>query len=220
MSKNKLEKKYILFDLDGTLTDSGIGIINSVEYALGHYNIKVEDRNTLRKFLGPPLQYSFTNFYDFNETNVDEVIVKYREYYSTKGIFENKVYDGVENMLQTLKDTGKTLIVATSKPTFFSEQILKHFNLDKYFVYLSGAEMDGSRAKKGDIIKHALDTMNITDLNDVIMIGDREHDIIGAKEHGIQSIGVLYGYGSTEEFKEAGADYIVSKPEEILEILL
>lgn len=218
--KNKLKKQYIFFDLDGTITDSAEGILNAFEYALSHYNIKIEDRKDLRKILGPPLHYSFMNFFGFKEDQKDEVISIYREYFSTKGIFENSVYDGIEDVIKALKDAGKTLVIATSKPAYYTEIILKHFNLDKYFTFVSGAEMDGSRAKKEDIIKYALDNMKITNLDDVVMIGDREHDIKGANINGLQSIGVLYGYGNEKEFTDNGADFIVSKPDEILEILL
>lgn len=218
--KNKLEKQFLFFDLDGTITDSAEGILNAFEYALDHYNIKVENRSDLRKILGPPLHFSFMNFFGFKQEEVDDVIKVYREYFSTKGIFENNVYDGIEDVLKTLKEAGKTLVIATSKPAHFTEIILNHFKLYDYFTFVSGAEMDGSRSKKEDIIKYALDNMKITNLEDVVMIGDREHDIKGANINGLQSIGVLYGYGNEKEFTDNGADYIVSKPEELLEILL
>lgn len=211
--------KYILFDLDGTLTDPGIGITNSVMYALEKFGIEVEDRASLYKFIGPPLLDSFQNFYGFTKEESELALKYYREYFRPKGLYENHVYDGVEDLLRELKAGGKKMIVATSKPEEFAVEILKHFNLYQYFDFVGGASMDEKRVKKSDVIAYALEKGDVTDLDAVVMIGDREHDVYGAKQIGVDSIGVLYGYGDYEELKQAGADYIVERPSEILKIV-
>lgn len=210
--------KYVLFDLDGTLTDSGIGITNSVEYALNKYNITVDDRAELYRFIGPPLQNSFKEFYGFSNEDCVLAVEYYREYFKEKGIYENKVYDGIVDMLKALKKNGNKIILATSKPEAFAITILKHFNLIQYFDFISAATMDGSRSAKADIIKFALDNYGISDSSSAIMVGDRKHDIIGAKQCNIDSIGVLFGYGSRNELEMAGADFIVETPLEIFNI--
>lgn len=209
----------ILFDLDGTLTDSGPGITNSVEYALNKYNIKVNDRSELFRFIGPPLIDSFQMFYGFSAEEALEITHVYREYYSVKGIFENEVYEGIEDLLRKLNEAGKRVIVATSKPEPFARKILDHFSLSQYFEYIAGSNMDETRCAKSEVIEYALESCSVSDLSKVIMIGDREHDVIGAKKIGTESIGVLWGYGSREELQNAGADYIVKTPGEILSIV-
>ncbi|MEQ8156707.1 MAG: HAD family hydrolase [Clostridiaceae bacterium] len=215
-----MKYEYILFDLDGTLTDSAIGITNSVMYALNKYGIEVSDRSELYRFVGPPLSDSFENFYGFSREDAKEAVEYYREYYREKGIFENLVYDGCENLLKTLKDNDMTLAVATSKPEVFARQILEHFDMAKYFTYIAGSNLDGTRVKKGEVIRYALESCNIRDLSKTIMIGDREHDIIGAKEAGIDSIGVLFGYGDKDELVTAGADFIADRVSDIGQVLL
>ena len=211
--------KYILFDLDGTLTDPGIGITNSVMYALKKFGIEVEERASLYKFIGPPLMDSFQNFYGFTKEESELALKYYREYFRPKGLYENHVYDGVEDLLRELKASGKKIIVATSKPEEFAVEILKHFNLYQYFDFVGGASMDEKRVKKSDVIAYALEKGDVTDLDAVVMIGDREHDVYGAKQIGVDSIGVLYGYGDYEELEQAGADYIVERPLEVLKIV-
>lgn len=210
-----MKYKNILFDLDGTLTDSALGITKSVEYALNHFEIKVEDLSELHNFIGPPLVDSFMEYYGFSEEQANHAVDKYRERFSTIGMFENIVYDGIPSMLEELKSQGKNLIVATSKPTIFTLEILKHFNLYDYFTVICGSNLDGTCSKKSDIIKNALVESNIKDLSETIMVGDREHDIIGAQENKLQSIGVLYGYGSLEELKTAEATFIAKDVEEL-----
>ena len=209
----------ILFDLDGTLTDPGIGITNSVAHALAHWNIEVKDRAELYKFIGPPLSDSFMRYYGFSEEDAIRAIAVYREYFSVKGLYENEVYPGIPELLESLKAQGKTVVLATSKPEKFAVEILRHFGLYDYFDIIAGASMDESRNKKADVIAYAISQMNHPDLSRLIMIGDREHDILGAKQMGIDSIGVLYGYGDRPEHEKAGATYIAEKVEDILPLL-
>ncbi|MCE5220504.1 MAG: HAD family hydrolase [Clostridium sp.] len=212
--------KYILFDLDGTITDSGEGITKSVQYALKYFDILVNNLEELNKFIGPPLKESFKEYYKFDEEKANLALVKYREYYADKGIYENSLYDGIIELLDTLKKNHKTIILATSKPEVYAKQILKYFKIDKYFDFVVGADFEETRVKKGDVIKYALEGAKIFDLSKVIMVGDREHDIIGAKENNIKSIGVLYGYGDVIELTQARAEYIANNTNELLDILL
>lgn len=209
----------ILFDLDGTLTDPGCGITNSVAYALKKWNIEITDKTELYKFIGPPLQESFEKFFHFSEEESLKAVEYYREYFREKGIFENEIYEGVENLLYEISNSGRKIILATSKPQEFAERILNHFHIAEYFEYIAGASMDGKRSKKADVISFALEQCNIKDYSKVIMIGDREHDIIGAKQVGIDSVGVLFGYGSCEELHNAGATYIAETINDIFLLL-
>lgn len=211
--------KYILFDLDGTLTDPELGITNSVMYALKKFGIEVEERASLYKFIGPPLLDSFQNFYGFTKEESEKAVKYYREYFKPQGLYENEVYDGIEELLKEIKDSGKKIFVATSKPEEFAVEILKYFDLYQYFDFVGGASMDEKRVKKADVIAYVLKTFGIKDLNEVIMIGDREHDIKGAKQIGIDSVGVLYGYGDYEELEQAGATYIVERSIDVLKII-
>ena len=207
--------KYILFDLDGTLTDPGLGITNSVIYALHKFDIEVADRTALYKFIGPPLKDSIKKYYSFSDEQSDLAIRYYREYFKKQGMFENEVYDGIQDLLKQLKADEKSLIVATSKPEAFAVEILRHFDLYNYFDFVAGATMNDVRNKKADIIRYALETCHITDKSAAIMIGDREHDIIGANENGLDSIGVLFGYGAIDELKNDRATFIAGTPMEI-----
>lgn len=212
--------QYVLFDLDGTLTDSVLGITNSVMYALEQFGIREEDRTKLYKFIGPPLRDSFAEFYGFDETQIEAAVRYYQERYGTKGVYENEVYDGIEELLKTLKKHGCSLIVATSKPEKFAIEIIKYFHLDSYFDLVVGATMDHTRNKKAEVIDYVLKEAKITDRSKAVMIGDREHDIIGAKEMHLDSIGVLYGYGTKEELMEAGATYIAKDPADVIPYVL
>ena len=180
--------EYVFFDLDGTLTDSGEGIINAAIYALEKYNIEVNDRSELRKFIGPPLQDSFSTDYGFQEDEIEDVIKIFREYYSEKGIFENTIYENIQAMLFELKNRGKKLVVATSKPEVFTKKVLDHFNISSYFDYVSGATLNNEKIKKVDIIRDAICKLGITDKSKVVMVGDRKLDVLGAKENGIEGI--------------------------------
>jgi len=209
----------ILFDLDGTLTDPKEGITKSVAYALRAFGIIVENTDTLCAFIGPPLHESFIKFYNFDEESAKKAVSAYREYFATRGIYENVIYKGVPEMLASLRKRGKTIILATSKPAVFAKEILRHFGIINEFSFISGSELDGKRTKKGEVIRYALEQRNITDLSRTVMVGDREHDIIGAKENDIKSIGVLYGYGNIKELTGGGADRIAGSVEDLFKIL-
>ena len=204
---------FILFDLDGTLTDSAEGIVNSVVYALERKGIPYASKQALRRFVGPPLQDSFRDYCGFSDEQAKEMVRIFREYFTQKGIYENAVYDGVPEMLDSLCKAGYTLAVATSKPEAFAEQILARFDLAKYFTVIAGASMDGTT--KPVVIRQALSHLATEPSDRVLMVGDREHDVLGAKEVGIASLGVLYGYGDEEELRGAGADHIARTPSEI-----
>ena len=214
-----IKYKNLLFDLDGTLTDSKEGIVNSVKNALNHFKITVKDEEELNRFIGPPIWDTFPKFYNFNEDETKIAVEKFREYFREKGIFENKLYSGIEDLLNELYKTDKRIFLATSKPEVFAIKVLKHFNLDKYFTYIYGATLDNSRAKKGEIIEYILKEHNLK-IEETIMVGDRAEDIIGANENNIDSIGVLYGYGDYEELSKVGATYIVEDIKELGEKLL
>ena len=206
------DMKNILFDLDGTLTDPALGITNSVMHALKRFNIPLPPRDELYKFIGPPLAESFEKYYGFSDGQV--AVEVYREYFSIKGLFENELYDGIDNLLKTLQEKGHKIFLATSKPEIYAKQILEHFKIDKYFTDAVGSLLNGNRVEKGEVIAYLLKKHNITD---AIMIGDRCFDIAGAKENGIKSIGVLYGYGTEDELKDA--DFIVSSVTELKNLL-
>ncbi len=210
--------QYYFFDLDGTLVNTEEGITNSVKYVLEKYHIKEYDMETLRKFIGPPLGESFQKYFGFSAEETGELIRCYREYYSAGGMYEAKVYGGIERLLERLKEDGKVLAVATSKPEHFARKILERFGLADYFTCIAGASMDGSRSSKEDVIAYALAQCEVTERARAVMIGDREHDIYGAGKQGLDSVGVLFGFGSRKELEAAGADYIVNTPEEIMNI--
>ncbi len=209
----------VLFDLDGTHTDPAVGIINSVVYALERFNIAVDKTSELTKFIGPPLLESFEKYYGFSESESVKAVEFYREYFREKGIYENIVYNGVVNLLNSLKSTGRVLIVATSKPEVFAKQIVEHFCLGDFFTFVAGGNLDGTRSKKDEVIDYALRSSAIANRSSAIMIGDRKHDIVGAKKVGIDSVGVLYGYGSLNELTDAGATYIADSTDEVFRIV-
>ncbi|MCD7809518.1 MAG: HAD-IA family hydrolase [Erysipelotrichaceae bacterium] len=209
----------ILFDLDGTLTDPFLGICSAVNYSLKYFGKEAEHLDDLKKFIGPPLDISYKEYYDMNDDEIAIAIQKYREYFGEIGLFENEVYDGVEDMLQMLLDHHKNLYICTSKPYEYTIKILEHFHLDHYFKGVYGATMDGSRKYKKDVISFCLTSENI-DYRDCMMIGDRYHDIEGAHANDIACIGVLYGYGSKVEFEAYQCDYIVENIQELTQLLL
>lgn len=207
--------EYILFDLDGTLVDSGLGITNSVMYALNQFGIPSPPREELYKFIGPPLVNSFIEYHGFSLEDALKALKEYRVYYNKKGIFENTVYTGIPELLGSLNHKGKKIILATSKPEIMAEKILKHYDLYKYFDSVVGATLDEKLSEKADIIAYALKINEIEDTDKVVMVGDREHDIIGARNNNLESIGVLYGYGNYEELANAGATHIANTVENI-----
>lgn len=215
-----IQKEYLFFDLDGTLTDSSEGITKGVKYSLAKFGIQEEKPEVLLKFIGPPLKDSFMKYYNFSEEETKKAVIYYREYYQDTGLFENKVYPGMEDVLIALKQAGKKLVVATSKPEEYAKRILEHFGLSDYFDYIAGAGLDGSRIKKAEVIAYAMENCDITDKEEVLMIGDREHDVLGAAQVGISCMGVLYGFGSRQELELAGAAYIAESVADIGRLIL
>ena len=208
--------KTILFDLDGTLTDSGEGIINCATLALEHFGLPVPDRKTMRVFVGPPLQDTFVKF-GVPVDKTDEAIAVYRSRYTTVGKFENFPYPGVQALLEALKQQGHRLFVATSKPESMSVEILEKFGLANYFDMICGATFDSSRSKKEDVIAYLLQKAGSTE--NVVMVGDTAFDVIGAAAHGISTIGVSWGYGKVEDMQNAGAIAIAHTMTELLDLL-
>jgi len=213
------EKKTILFDLDGTLTDPKVGITRSVQYALRKFGINVEDTDTLCCFIGPPLKESFMKYYGLSEADGELAVEYYREYYRPTGIFENLVYDGIPALLADLKAAGKQIALATSKPTVFARQILEHFNLISYFDVVIGSELDGRRVIKAEVVADVLAECGCA-VSDAVMVGDRYHDIVGGKENDLATIGVLFGYGNREELEQHGADMICETVQDLHRVLL
>lgn len=211
-------KKYLLFDLDGTLTDPKEGITKSVQYALSKFGIN-EDCDNLLHFIGPPLLDGFMEFYNFGVDDANKAILYYRERYSTVGLYENCAIDGIHEALSKLKESGYIMAVATSKPTEFAKAICEKYKLSEYFDLIMGSEFDGTRTRKSEVISEVLKQLNITS-DEAVMIGDRKHDIMGAKEVGTRSIGVTFGYAKDGELEEAGADFIVNSPAELLSCIL
>ena len=212
------DMKTILFDLDGTLTDSKEGILKSIQYALSCYGIE-EDENNLKMFLGPPAHLAFQEFYGFSEEKAFEITNVFRKRYSEKGIYENSIYDGMKGLLERLSSSGVKLCVATSKPQIYTDKILESFEIRKYFDIVVGSDLEGEFCDKSDIIARVIE-LGGYDKSGCIMVGDRKYDIIGAKKNGIKSMAVLYGYGNKEEFVLSGADFIAEKVENIYELAL
>lgn len=210
--------KYILFDLDGTLTDPKEGIIKCVQYALRDFGIE-RDGEELMSFIGPPLKEQFMNYAHLTEEEAVRAVEKYRERFAPIGVFENCAYDGITGMLKVLKDSGKILALATSKPQVFADQIIKKYGIEPYLNVAVGSELDGRRSRKSEVILEALCRLS-AEKSEAVMVGDREHDIIGAKEAGIISVGVRFGYAADGELEKAGADYIVDSVEELTHLLL
>jgi len=212
--------EFILFDLDGTLTDAGPGILNCIEHALSDQGIEYPERAAMRSFLGPPLAVTFREHFNMSDSQIAQAIDKYRERYHDVGMFENSVYDGVPELLQSLQASGIRMVTATSKPEYSATRILQHFELDQYFEFIGASSLDGSRDSKASVIKHTLATTGAHPTKDsMIMVGDRHHDVDGAREHGINTIGVLWGYGDHDELTGAGATEIVRTPQELLAVL-
>lgn len=208
----------VLFDLDGTLTDSGLGITNAVAYALTKLGIQPPPREELNRFVGPPLHDSFRIFYGMTEEESVEAVRLFREYYNLQGVYENVVYDGIPQMLRALSEAGFLLAIATSKPEHMAKKVMAHFGLDRWITCIAGASLDTSRNKKDQVIAYALNEFGI-DPATAVMVGDREHDAIGACAFGIPTVGVAWGYGSREELQSAGCIAVVDAPEDLVNYL-
>lgn len=208
----------ILFDLDGTLTDPYMGITNGVMYALEKLGIDVPPRETLKSFIGPPLYDEFRRRFGMNDEQAKEAVRLYRVYYPEKGLYENELIDGVEELLKAVRAQGKRVCLATSKPEPFARRILEHFGIDGYFDFIGGATLDGAISTKEQVLRHVLENTG-ADPADCVLVGDRMHDIIGAHEVGMKCIGVLVGYGSREELAEYGADHVAEKLCDVLNFI-
>lgn len=231
-----LNKKYILFDLDGTVTDSREGITRCVEYALESFGIKENNMSELLNYIGPPLIESFQNFHGLNEKQALQAVDKYRERYRDTGIYENKLFDGMYDCIRQLKSEGKCIALATCKPEIFAKRIIEYFKLSEYFDVVAGSSLDSSRRYKNEVIEEAfsrlMNAKGYTDkdseeykeiLNemkaDAVMVGDRKDDVEGAQKCHIESVGVRFGFANDNELENAGVDYIVDTPAELLELL-
>lgn len=210
--------KYILFDFDGTLTDSSEGIFKSLTYAFESYGHGTPSPDLLKKFIGPPLHHSFTVFCGFDDKHSWEMTDKYRERYKVKGYLECRLYDGIPEMLKALKEKGYILATASSKPLRFVDQICENLDIKKYFDFLGGTEFDNTSESKATVVENAMKNIGAS-LDDTLMVGDRLFDIVGAHTVGIPCCAVLYGFGSQEEFEEYNAEYIIEKPMDIFNIL-
>ena len=210
-----MKYKNYLFDLDGTLTDPGVGIKNSIRYALQRFGLPQLEDSVLDKFIGPPLLDSFAKYCGASPEEAKTLLVLYREYFSDRGIFENEVYEGVRETLAALKIAGAKVCLATSKPELFAEKILQHFGLSEYFDFVGGSTMDETRTKKSDVIAYVLESAGI-EANDSVMVGDRKYDVEGGIACGLDTVGVTFGYGSREELD--AATYIIESFPELLNI--
>lgn len=197
--------KTVLFDLDGTVTDPGIGITNSVMYALRKFGIDPPPRKELYCFIGPPLRESFSKYYNLSEKQSEKAVEYYREYYRPKGIFECSLYDGITDAFRRLKDEEVTVALATAKPEIFANKLAVHFGFDKYLSFISGATLDKSRDDKESIISYALQNLPGSSPENTVMVGDRSYDVESGKKLGLKTVGALYGYGSKEELSSADA---------------
>ena len=215
----KLDYDWLLFDLDGTLTDPFEGITRSVEYALNAFGIEVEDRRVLAPFIGPPLVESLTERYGFTMEDAVAAVAKYREYFAVKGLYENELFEGIPELLSDCRKAGYKISMATSKPTHYARIIAEHFDIARYFDAIHGSSLDGTRITKSSVVAEAVAEEHL-DPTRALMIGDRRHEVEGAGEHGIRTVGVLYGYGSREEHEAAGAAYIVNDLDELRELLI
>lgn len=200
-----MKYRYCFFDLDGTVTDSAPGITHSVQYALKKRGIEPPPSSELLGFIGPPLVWSFSHFFGMSREESLAAVDAYREYYRAGGMLECTVYPGIPELLRTLHDAGIQCVLATCKPYVFANAILAHFDLLDSFVMVSGPEIDGTRNEKHEVIRYAMDQLAITDPSEILMIGDRDNDVLGARANGIDTYGVLWGFGSEQELMEAGA---------------
>ena len=212
--------QYVLFDLDGTITNSFDGITKCVQYALKCCGVEEKDRESLKRFIGPPLFEGFTEYYGFSAELAKKAVSAYRERYTDTGWRQCNLIEGAQQLLATLSGSGKTVALATSKPEDISKDIIELFGLTRYFDFIGGSELNGPRHNKNDVIRYVLEKLGNPDKSKTVIIGDRHHDIDGAKATGIFSIGFTGGFGSREELEAAGADYIVDSLEEAAKFIL
>ena len=214
-----MSEHVCLLDLDGTLTDPFIGISRCIIHALESLNVPVPEQSSLKSWIGPPLKQSFDHYLrSFDNGDADEAVRLYRDRFAAVGLFENRVYDGVATLLEGLHKHTFKLILATSKPTIYASKIVRHFELDPWFVATHGSELDGRLTNKTDLLAHIIEQHGL-DPASCVMVGDREFDMVAARHHGMAAIGVLWGYGSPVELLEAGAETLVSSPDELGELL-
>ena len=211
----------VLFDLDGTLTDAAPGIVNGMRIVFDHFGIEQPDETTMRTHLGPPLAVTWREHYNFTEEQITQALVIYRDYYHEVGMFENEVFDGIPELLTALNDNNITLATATSKPDFSATRIIEHFGLRDHFAFIGAANLEGTRDSKALVVGHTLEQLNANSTTHrILMVGDRRHDVEGAREHGIDTIGVLWGYGTAEELSTAGAIALAETPRNAGDLLL
>ncbi len=212
-------KKYLLFDLDGTLTASAPGIITSVQAVIRHYNLPELNEAQLQKFVGPPLAVSFADYLGLPEEEILPAIDVYREYFEAHGIYDNSVYGGMPETLQKLKDAGYKLAVATSKPEKYAKQIVEYYGIAPYFDFVCGIPMEDEQMTKAQVVATTLEKLGVAQKSEALMIGDRFYDVEGAKENGIECLGVTFGYGTEDELTAAGAKYIAHTTAEIFDVV-
>ena len=210
----------LFFDLAGPLTDPAEGITNSLAYALDYLKIEYPSKEALTRHIGPPLKYTFTVDYGLDDETADLALKKYREHFTEIGIFENRLFGGIKELLSDLKKNSKKIYLATTKPRPFAERILEHFDIIEYFDVVSGSEFNGERSEKNEVIEHICKLAGITDRSTCVMIGDRKYDIEGAHQCGMPCIAVSFGYGNLQEFEKANADYIIGSVEELHNLLI
>ena len=211
----------VLLDLDGTLTDPGTGIFRCIAYALETLGVSVPPERELGAWIGPPIQHSFANYLEAVGARAAgaRAVDLYRERFAAKGLFENQVYPGIPELLAQLRSAGRRLLVATSKPRVFATRIVAHFGLDRWLQSVHGSELDGTRVDKVDLLQFIIESESL-DPNHCTMVGDREHDMLAARYHGMAAVGVLWGYGSEPELLAAGAESLVTDPEQLRTKLL
>lgn len=215
-TENLKNKQFILFDLDGTITDPKEGITKSVLYALSKFDIKVDDVNSLTSFIGSPLKNEYMTRFSMTEEQAKEAVSYHKEYYNENGIFDCKLFDGITKFFDSLIEKNKKIYLATSKVTPSAKLLLDHFNITDYFTFIGGSAEDGTRATKDEVIEYVLKENNLTDLDKIVMIGDKSFDSIGAHSNGIECVGILYGYGGEMEHLDANADYIVKTIDDLI----
>ena len=211
---------HLFLDMDGTVIDSAPGVTHAVSYALNKCGIQPPPCEELTCFIGPPLVWSFAHFYGMSEEEARQAVDYYREYYSNGGMLECLAYDGMEELLREMQKRGVVCVLATSKPHVYANPILRHIGLDRYFAFVSGPEIDGTRDAKAEVIAYAMEQLGLTDPSKILMVGDREHDTLGAAANHMDSVGALWGFGTREELLQTGAKAVFETPRQLLDALL